>query len=62
MIRLAPIFDNEEINVEYLKDNYIVPFFDSFPFSFVEKGETLMIEHYEVFINDCKPKCGVIDK
>lgn len=62
MLRIAPIYENDEHDIEYLKNKFIIPYFESFPFSFVEKGETLIIENYEIFINDCKPKCGVVDK
>jgi hypothetical protein len=29
---------------------------------YVERGETLMIEDQEFFINDCRPKYGIVDK
>ena len=29
---------------------------------FVEKGETIMIDNQEFFVNDAKPKCGLVDK
>lgn len=29
---------------------------------YVEKGETIMIDRQEFFVNDCRPKCGIVDK
>ena len=29
--------------------------------SFVEKGETIKIDNLEFFINDCRPKMGIVD-
>ena len=29
---------------------------------FVEKGETILIDNQEFFVNDCKPKSGIVDK
>ena len=29
---------------------------------YVERGETLKIDNQEFFINDCKPKHGIVDK
>jgi hypothetical protein len=28
---------------------------------YVEKGETILINNMEFFVNDCKPKAGIID-
>ena len=28
---------------------------------YVEKGETILINNMEFFVNDCKPKSGIID-
>lgn len=27
----------------------------------VEKGETILIDNQEFFVNDCKPKSGIVD-
>ena len=29
---------------------------------YVEKGETIKIDNQEFFVNDCKPKNGIVDK
>lgn len=29
---------------------------------YVEKGEAVMVDTQEFFVNDCKPKCGIVDK
>lgn len=29
---------------------------------YVEKGETILIGKQEFFVNDCRPKCGIVDK
>lgn len=29
---------------------------------YVERGETLKIDNQEFFLNDCRPKCGIVDK
>ena len=28
----------------------------------MEKGETIVIDNQEFFVNDCKPKSGLVDK
>lgn len=29
---------------------------------YVERGETIKIDDQEFFINDCRPKAGIVDK
>jgi len=29
---------------------------------YVERGETLKIDNQEFFLNDCRPKSGIVDK
>jgi hypothetical protein len=46
---------------EYIKSNYLIPYFFGGFMSFVEKGETIKIDNLEFFINDCRPKMGIVD-
>ena len=29
---------------------------------YVEKGETILIDNQEFFVNDSRPRCGIVDK
>lgn len=53
---------NRAAAFERLRDEYLNPYFMSGIMCFVEKGETIMIDDQEFFVNDCKPKMGIVDK
>jgi len=71
VLRIAPIWDTEEKFEEsvrnlqaaqdYLRDRYLLPYFYCGFMCFVEKGETILIDNQEFFVNDCKPKNGIVD-
>ncbi len=70
-IRIAPIWEsdteqhesekNRSATAVYLKKHYLEPYFLGSFMCFVEKGETIMIGNREFFVNDCKPKNGIVD-
>lgn len=70
-LRIAPIWEDDAtyeeactktaIVQEYIKSNYLIPYFFGGFMSFVEKGETIKIDNIEFFINDCRPKMGIVD-
>ena len=72
MIRLAPIWDtdtkqeevlrNKNASLDKLKEAYLNPYFLCGFICYVEKGETILIDNQEFFVNDCKPKSGLVDK
>jgi hypothetical protein len=47
---------------ETLKNTYLNPYFYCGFMCFVEKGETILIDNQEFFVNDCRPKQGIVDK
>lgn len=49
-------------SLDKFKEMYLNPYFFCGFICYVEKGETLLIDNQEFFVNDCKPKCGLIDK
>lgn len=70
-LRIAPIWETQEIFdeaiskqavvQEFLKQNYLIPNFYGGFMSFVEKGEGIQIDNLEFFVNDCRPKMGIVD-
>lgn len=46
---------------EKLKNGYLLPYFFCGFICFVERAESIMIDNQEFFINECKPKNGIID-
>lgn len=72
VLRIAPIWEKENEyeranshkneTYDYLKQTYLHPYFYCGFMCYVEKGETIMIDKQEFFVNDCRPKCGIIDK
>lgn len=70
-IRIAPIWKDEKtckrVNQNfkeyenYMRLNYLNIYFHSGLLRFVEKGETILIENIEFFVNDCRPKNGYVD-
>ena len=71
VLRIAPIWatdaqleqvhSNKAASLEQLKESYLHPYFYCGFMCFVEKGETILIDQQEFFVNDCKPKCGIVD-
>lgn len=70
-IRIAPIWKDEKtckkVNKNfaeyenYMRQNYLSIYFNSGLLRFVEKGETILMENIEFFVNDCRPKNGYVD-
>jgi hypothetical protein len=70
-IRIAPIWKDEKtckkVNQNfteyenYMRQNYLSIYFNSGLLRFVEKGETILMENIEFFVNDCRPKNGYVD-
>lgn len=46
---------------EFLRQKFLYPYFFGGFMSFVEKGETIRIDNMDFFINDCKPKAGIVN-
>jgi hypothetical protein len=71
-MRVAPIWDTDNQHedatnkknetFEYLKQNYLYPYFYCGFMCYVEKGETILIDNQEFFVNDSRPRCGIVDK
>ena len=72
VMRIAPIWEDDTAHeranthkqetFEYLKQNYLHPYFYCGFMCYVEKGETIIIDNQEFFVNDCRPKGGIVDK
>ena len=41
---------------------YLHPYFFSGFMCYLERGDTLVIDNQEFFVNDCTPSCGIVDK
>ncbi len=72
VLRIAPIWQTDEQyerassrkreTFEYIKQTYLNPFFFCGFMCYVERGETIKIDDQEFFLNDCRPKYGIVDK
>jgi hypothetical protein len=47
---------------EYIRQTYLNPYFFCGFMCYVECGETHKIDNQEFFLNDCRPKFGIVDK
>ena len=72
VMRVAPIWatdakheqanERKQETFENLKINYLNPYFYCGFMCYVEKGETILIDNQEFFVNDSRPRCGIVDK
>ena len=46
----------------YIRNNFLDNYFAAGFTRFVEKGETIFVDKMEFFVNDCKPKCGYVNR
>lgn len=52
---------NKNETIDFVKSSYLDPYFYCGFMCHVEKGETILIDNQEFFVNDCKPKSGIVD-